>query len=96
MNQNLDHKKFRFHVCIYFTWTRTLSRSKFRSMHVSTYQLYILKLNFRFKDPFIHLMYQEKNNFKTFSKIYILKFSIWKPDSDTSIKFWDLMHAYVF
>ena len=64
MNQNLDHKKFQIsYMHLYFTLilTRTLFRSKFRSMHVTTYQLYILKLNlkldFRFEDPSIHHMY---------------------------------------
>ena len=55
------------------TQTKNNSRSKFRSMYAFTYQLYILKsnlkLNFRFKDLSIHLMYQEKNQIlKSFSK----------------------------
>ena len=67
MNQNLDHIKILefIHAFMYYiTWTRTLSRSKFRSMHAITYQLYILKLNlklnFRLEDSSIYLMYQEK------------------------------------
>ena len=64
MNQKSDHIKILdfIHASMYHrTQTRTLSRSKFRSMHTITYQVYVLKLNiklkFRLEDLSIHLMY---------------------------------------
>ena len=70
-------------------------------MHAFTYQLYLLKsnpkLNFRFKDLSMHLMYQEKNQIlKPFSK-YIYQFLAYETcGSDTTVGICVLGHTYVF
>ena len=64
MNHESGQIKFQIYTCIYISHDyelETVLEQKFRYMHVFTYQLYVLKLNlklnFRFKNLSIHLMY---------------------------------------